>query len=42
METLLADQTTDDDKIIAPARCLLLSPPAGGRNEFGGAVAVWR
>jgi hypothetical protein len=32
METLLSRQTTADDKMIPPSRCLLHSQSAGGRN----------
>jgi hypothetical protein len=33
METLLAEQTTADDKMIVPSRCLLPSEVAGGRSR---------
>jgi hypothetical protein len=42
METLLAEQTTADNKIITPSPFLLFSQAVGGRNVFCGAVAVWR
>ena len=42
METLLAEQTTADNKMIMLFRYLLVSQPVGGRNVFGGVVAVWR
>jgi len=42
METLLAEQTTADDKMIPPTRWRLPDQPAGGWERHGGAVAVWR
>jgi hypothetical protein len=41
METLLAKQSTADNKMITSSEDLLLSQPAGGRNVCCGAVAVW-
>ncbi|MFQ3294582.1 MAG: hypothetical protein ACI8VE_001659, partial [Natrialbaceae archaeon] len=42
METLLAEQTTADGKIITPPWNSLSPQPAGGQNVFCGAVAVRR
>jgi hypothetical protein len=33
METLLAEQSTADDKMIVPSLCLLLSRSVGGRSR---------
>ena len=40
METLLADQSTADDKIITPPGAVPRSRPTGGAARLCGAIAV--
>jgi hypothetical protein len=42
METLLADQSTADDKIITPPGAVPRSRPTGGAARLCGAIAVGR